>query len=73
MRISPKKTSVVNEINGNGYLPKSNSDFSDFITKLIDLIFKETMQILKPVQGFFDDLIHQRMFVFVILISPFPV
>jgi len=66
-----KITSVVNEINGTGnsFVPFSNSDFSDFINKLIDLIFKETMQLLKPVQveGFFDDLIGQRMFVELIL------
>jgi hypothetical protein len=68
-----KVTNVVKEITGTGtgnsYLPFSNSDFSDFVNKLIDLIFKETIQILKPVQvqGFFDDLIGQRMFVEIIL------
>jgi len=64
-----KVSSIVNEVNGNGFLPFSNSDLSDFINKLIDLIFKETMQILKPVQvqGFLDDLIGQRMFVEIIL------
>ena len=64
-----KVNSVVNEINGNGLLPFSNSDFKDLINKFIDLIFKETMQILEPVQvqGFFDDLIGQRMFIELIL------
>jgi hypothetical protein len=44
-------------------------DLSDLINKLTDIIFKETMQILKPVQvqGFFDDLIGQRMFIEIIL------
>jgi len=64
-----KVNSVVNEINGNGLLPFSNSDFKDLINQFIDLIFKETMQILEPVQvqGFLDDLIGQRMFIEIIL------
>ena len=65
-----KVSSVVKEVTGNGYFPFSNSDFSDLNKNLFDFIFKETMQILKPVQvqGFFDDLIGQRMFIEVILI-----
>lgn len=65
-----KVESIVNEINGNKFLPSSNSDFSEFINKLIDLIFKDAMQVLKPVQvqGFFDDLIGQRMFIEIILL-----
>jgi hypothetical protein len=64
-----KLESIVNEVTGNSFLPSSNFDFSGFISKLIDLIFKETMQILQPVpvQGFFDDLIGQRMFIEIIL------
>lgn len=64
-----KVSSIVNEVSGNGFLPFSNSDSSEFINKLINLIFKETMQILKPaqVQGFLDDLIGQRMFIEIIL------
>lgn len=63
-----KVESIIKEVNGNNFLP-SNSDFSDFINKLIDLIFKETIQVFKPVQvqGFFDDLIGQRMFIEIIL------
>jgi len=63
--------SVVKEVSGKNYfLPSSDFNFSDFINKLIDSIFKETMALLKPVyvQGFFDDLIGQRMFVEVILL-----
>lgn len=62
---------IINEANGTGFLSSSNIDYSDFISKLIDLIFKKTMEILliKPVevQGYFDDLIGQRMFIEIIL------
>jgi hypothetical protein len=66
---SSKVESIVNEVSGNSFLPSSNFDFSDFISKLIDIIFKETMQVLQPVhvQGFLDDLIGQRMFIETIL------
>nr|UZS78016.1 hypothetical protein [Lentinula edodes] len=63
--------SVVSEVaNKKNLLPSSNFDFSDFITRLSDLIFSESMKLLKPVyvEGFFDDLIGQRMFVEVILL-----
>ena len=65
-----KVESIVNEVCGKkNFLPSSNFDISDLINNLIDTIFKETMQLLKPVhvQGFFDDLIGQRMFVETIL------
>jgi hypothetical protein len=60
---------IVNEVtNKNNFLP--SLDFSEFITRLTDLIFKESMKLLQPVyvEGFFDDLIGQRMFVEVILL-----
>jgi len=62
-----KVESIIKEVSDNKFLP--SSDFSDFIDKFINLIFKETMQVLKPVpvQGFFDDLIGQRMFIEIIL------
>lgn len=64
--------SIVKEVsgtNGNGFVSFSDSDFSDIINKLIDFLFKETMQLLKPVevQGHLDDLIGQRMFIETIL------
>lgn len=66
-----KVENIINEANGTGFLSSSNIDYSDFISKLIDLIFKKTMEILliKPVevQGYFDDLIGQRMFIEIIL------
>nr|AYM32774.1 hypothetical protein DXG00_000016 [Termitomyces sp.] len=62
---------VVKEVvyNFNKFLPSPDLDFSNFIEKFSHLIFKETMQLLKPVQiqGFFDDLIGQRMFIEIIL------
>jgi len=62
-----KVENILKEVSDNKFLP--SSDFSDFIDKFINLIFKETMQVLKPVpvQGFFDDLIGQRMFIDIIL------
>jgi hypothetical protein len=62
--------SIVNEVKPNGFVPSSNFDLSEIINKLIDLIFKETMQILQPahVQGFLDDLIGQRMFIEAVLL-----
>jgi hypothetical protein len=64
--------SIVNEVNSNKFLPlnsEAGNPGGDFINKLIDLIFKETIQLLKPVhvQGFLDDLIGQRMFIEIIL------
>src|SRR6267154_1967485 len=58
-----KVESIVSEVRGQKFLPSSNSDNSDLMNEFIDLIFKETMQVLKPVQvqGFLDDLIGQRM------------
>nr|AYE93238.1 hypothetical protein C0995_000067 [Termitomyces sp.]AYE93254.1 hypothetical protein C0995_000066 [Termitomyces sp.] len=49
---------VVKEVSdsANKFLPSPNLDLSDFIEKFSNLIFKETMQVLKPVeiQGFFS-------------------
>jgi hypothetical protein len=62
---------IVSEVSSkNNFLPSLDFDFSLFITRLSDLIFKETMQLLQPVyvEGFFDDLIGQRMFVEVLLL-----
>ena len=58
------------EKSANKFLPSLDLDISSLITKFIDLIFKETMQLLNPVyvEGFFDDLIGQRMFIEVILL-----
>nr|QWO71373.1 DNA polymerase [Termitomyces sp. DKA64] len=62
---------VVSEVvdNCQKLLPSPNLDFSNLIEKFSNLIFKETMQLFKPVQiqGFFDDLIGQRMFIEIIL------
>jgi len=64
-----KIVTEVNNKNNNNFLPSLDFDFSEFITRLSDLIFKESIQLLKPayVEGFFDDLIGQRMFVQVVL------
>lgn len=59
--------SMVKEVfeKSNKFLPSSNFDFSEILNKLIESMFKETMQLLQPVnvQGYFDDLIGQRMFI----------
>lgn len=56
-------------LSNNKFISSSNFDLSDIINKLTDFMFKETMQILKPVhvQGFLDDLIGQRMFIEIVL------
>jgi hypothetical protein len=75
---SSKVNSILNEIskinkgNNNTEFVSSNVngvDLSDLIVKLSDFMFKETMQLINPiyVQGFFDDLIGQRIFIEVIL------
>lgn len=54
-----KVDSIVKELNDsvNKFVPSSNNDLSDYIEKFINLIFKETMQLLNhvQVQGFFDN------------------
>ena len=62
-----KVDSVLNEINGKEFI--STSDFSSIINHWIDIIFREILQILKPVEvnGYFDDLLGQRMFIEIIL------
>jgi hypothetical protein len=64
---------IVKEIkksSGNNFISNSDIDVSVLIEKFTNFIFKETMQALKPVevQGYFDDLIGQRMFIEVILL-----
>ena len=56
---------IVNEVSGQGFVPLSDFNLSDYIHRLIDFLFREVMQLLQPVyvQGFFDDLIGQRMFI----------
>jgi hypothetical protein len=61
---------VSTKTKSNGFSPFSDFNFSEFINNLIDSIFKNTIQLLDPVyvQGFFDDLIGQRMFIEIILL-----
>lgn len=67
-----KVDNMVKEITekSNNFLPNSNSNISDFISHLTDLLFKNTMQFVQPVpvQGYFDDLIGQRIFIEVSLL-----
>ena len=62
-----KVESIIKEVSekSNNFLPSSNLDFSAIINKLIETMFKETMQLLEPVyvQGYLDDIIGQRMFI----------
>jgi hypothetical protein len=70
---NPTIDTIVSEItksSGNNFISKSDNDVSVFIEKFTNFIFKETMQVLNhvEVQGYFDDLIGQRMFIEIILL-----
>lgn len=58
---------IVEETSKNNFLPSNLSD--NFFDSIVNIIFKEIMQFIKPVQveGVLGDLIGQRMFIEIIL------